>query len=312
MRTTCSPWRIDRSESPANGRGNCSPRCSIARAASRSRPSTASLSRLLAAFPAEAGIVPGFQPIEGRAEQELVRRTLADLMADAESCGDEGLIRDVQCLSRRLGEGGAVDYLQACARRPTRWPRSARTRRSSPMRALMELPDESVEDYIAHHCGDDRFDCELLRAVADANRKWGAPTGLGHVDVDRAVADADADRAGRGPARVAQGGADREGYARSRRARPRPSLITNRMPGASRSSSASSCGFRRRPARRRHRRRPPRGPGVRESLYPGQARGRCRRLQRPDRLDPAPARAARHGRLGALQARPSDRPCAGR
>ena len=39
---------------------------------------------LLAAFPAEAGIVPGFQPIEGRAEQELVRRTLADLMADAE------------------------------------------------------------------------------------------------------------------------------------------------------------------------------------------------------------------------------------
>src|SRR4051794_11402310 len=73
---------------------------------------------LLAAFPAEAGIVPGFQPIEGRAEQELVRRTLADLMADAESSGGEGLIRDVQCLSRRLGEGGAVEYLQACARRP--------------------------------------------------------------------------------------------------------------------------------------------------------------------------------------------------
>ena len=29
--------------------------------------------------------MPGFQPIEGRAEQELVRRTLADLMADAEA-----------------------------------------------------------------------------------------------------------------------------------------------------------------------------------------------------------------------------------
>ena len=73
---------------------------------------------LLAAFPAEAGIVPGFKPIEGRAEQELVRRTLAELMADAEEHGDEVLIRDVQCLSRRLGEGGAVEYLQACARRP--------------------------------------------------------------------------------------------------------------------------------------------------------------------------------------------------
>src|SRR3954451_17426877 len=73
---------------------------------------------LLAAFPAEAGIVPGFQPIEGRAEQELVRRTLADLMAHAEEQRDAMLIRDVQSLSQRLGEGGAVEYLQACARRP--------------------------------------------------------------------------------------------------------------------------------------------------------------------------------------------------
>src|SRR4051794_6318117 len=72
---------------------------------------------LLAAFPAEAGITPGFQPIEGRAEQELVRRTLADLMVDAEARGDDRLIRDVQSLSRRLGEVGAVDYLQACARK---------------------------------------------------------------------------------------------------------------------------------------------------------------------------------------------------
>src|SRR5215218_1618724 len=72
---------------------------------------------LLAAFPAEAGIVPGFQPIEGRAEQELVRRTLADLLANAEANGDEWLSRDVQTLSRRLGETGAVEYLHACASR---------------------------------------------------------------------------------------------------------------------------------------------------------------------------------------------------
>ena len=45
---------------------------------------------LLAAFPEEAGIAPGFRPIEGRAEQELVRLTLADLMADAEGAGDAG------------------------------------------------------------------------------------------------------------------------------------------------------------------------------------------------------------------------------
>jgi ATP-dependent helicase/nuclease subunit A len=139
---------------------------------------------LLAAFPAEAGIVPGFQPIEGRAEQELVRRTLADLMADAEARGDTALIRDVQVLSRRLGEMRAVEYLQACARRAEALkelgPREAIEAR---IRALMNLPEGSVEDYIASNCGDDGFDCDLLQAVAEANRRWGAQTGLGHAEV---------------------------------------------------------------------------------------------------------------------------------
>ena len=63
---------------------------------------------LLAAFPAEAGIVPGFKPIEGRAEQELVRTTLAELLAGAEANGDVRLLDDVRCLSVRLGEEGAT------------------------------------------------------------------------------------------------------------------------------------------------------------------------------------------------------------
>jgi ATP-dependent helicase/nuclease subunit A len=139
---------------------------------------------LLAAFPAEAGIAPGFQPIEGRAEQELVRRTLADLMASAEESGDEALIGDVQKLSRRLSEAGAVEYLQACARRPEALAAlGSREEIEASIRRLMDLPAESIEEYIAHHCGDDRFDCDLLRAVADANRKWGAQTGVGHAEV---------------------------------------------------------------------------------------------------------------------------------
>ena len=139
---------------------------------------------LLAAFPAEAGIMPGFQPIEGRAEQELVRRTLADLMAGAEAGGDEGLIGDVQRLSRRLGETGAVEYLQACARRGGALEAlGSRQDIETSIRVLMNLPAQSVEEYIANDCGDDRFDCDLLRAVAEANRKWGARTGLGHAEV---------------------------------------------------------------------------------------------------------------------------------
>ena len=153
---------------------------------------------LLAAFPAEAGITPGFQPIEGRAEQELVRRTLADLMADAESDGDDSLICDVQCLSRRLGEMGAVEYLQACARRHEALDAlGPRDGIEATVRELMSLPEGSVEDYLARQCGDDGFDCDLLRAIAGANRTWGTSTGQKIVDqIERWLAMNGAERAG--------------------------------------------------------------------------------------------------------------------
>ncbi|MFL6744196.1 MAG: UvrD-helicase domain-containing protein, partial [Sphingomicrobium sp.] len=138
---------------------------------------------LLAAFPAEADIAPGFQPIEGRAEQELVRRTLAELMAEAEERTDRGLVGDVQSLSRRLGEAGAVEYLQLCARKAEALAALGPSDTIEPrVRALLDLPEGSTEEYIAAKCGDEGFDCDLLRAVADANRKWGAQTGLGHAE----------------------------------------------------------------------------------------------------------------------------------
>ena len=62
---------------------------------------------LLAGFPAEAGLTPGFRPIEGREEAALARRTLADMLDGATRGGDLRLIDDVKALSLRLGEGGA-------------------------------------------------------------------------------------------------------------------------------------------------------------------------------------------------------------
>ena len=152
---------------------------------------------LLAAFPAEAGITPGFQPIEGRAEQELVRRTLADLMADAEARGETQLIADVQCLSRRLGEAGAVEYLQACARKPEAMAKLGSAQGIEPiLRSLMRLPEGSVDDYLAAQCADDGFDCDLLHAIASANRTWGTSTGAKIVsDIDGWLAMPAADRA---------------------------------------------------------------------------------------------------------------------
>ena len=139
---------------------------------------------LLAAFPAEAGITPGFAPIEGRAEQELARNTLATLLADSEARGDERLIGDVQCLSLRLGEEGAVNYLMLCARSADAMAALGAAETIQPrMQAMMNLPEESVEDVLAHHLHDERLDRELFEAIADANRRWGVQTGLGHADV---------------------------------------------------------------------------------------------------------------------------------
>ena len=93
----------------------------------------------------------------------------------------------MQCLSRRLGEGGAVDISRPALGAQTRSRGIRRAREIEPkIRRLMELPDGSLPRIISReHCGDDRFDCDLLRAVADANRKWGARSGLGHAESSR-------------------------------------------------------------------------------------------------------------------------------
>jgi ATP-dependent helicase/nuclease subunit A len=138
---------------------------------------------LLASFPEEAGIAPGFKPIEGHAEQELARATLANLLADAEARGDDRLLSDVQCLSLRMGEEGAVAYLLRCARAPNAMAGFGMPETIEPLlRRVMNLPEESIAAYLAHHCHDDRFDCDLLRAIADANRRWGTATGAKIVD----------------------------------------------------------------------------------------------------------------------------------
>ncbi|MCY7281746.1 MAG: double-strand break repair helicase AddA, partial [Sphingomonas bacterium] len=136
---------------------------------------------LLAAFPAEAGITPGFRPIEGRAEQELARRTLADLVADAECGGDTQLIADIQALSMRLGEEGAVSYLADCARRFEAFAGLGPQRGIEPkLRELVGLPAEDVADFLANACNDDSIDCALLQSIKAANIGWATSTGRGH------------------------------------------------------------------------------------------------------------------------------------
>ena len=151
---------------------------------------------LLAAFPAEAGITPGFRPIEGREEQLLARRTLAQLVSDAEGRGNDALIADVQALSRRLGERDAERYLMSCAREPEAMAYFASPDVVEPaLRSRLGLPEGPIEEIVAARCADDSFDCALLSAIAAGHRGWGAKTGLSVAeDIDRWLALAPAER----------------------------------------------------------------------------------------------------------------------
>ncbi|HWI85108.1 MAG TPA: double-strand break repair helicase AddA [Sphingomonas sp.] len=148
---------------------------------------------LLAAFPAEAGLAPGFRPLEGRAEAALARATLGELLVDAERGGDLGLIDDIQKLSRRLGEEKAERYLSLCARAPEALKAlGSREGIEVRVRSALDVPRGDVEEAIEQACAEDRFDCTALRRIVDANRAWGTKTGVDHAELGAAFLAADA------------------------------------------------------------------------------------------------------------------------
>ena len=150
---------------------------------------------LLAGFPAEAGLVPGFRPLEEREEQALAYAALAEMLVEAERGGDLPLVRDVQSLSRRMGEEGAERFLRQCARAPDAMAAlgagiEARLRRA------MGVPDGDIEEVLGLACSDDAFDRRTLEQVAAANAAWGTTRGLDRADViARWLAGSPADRA---------------------------------------------------------------------------------------------------------------------
>jgi len=136
---------------------------------------------LLAAFPVEAGLSPGFRPLEAREESALARETLAHLLVDAEREGRDSAVRAVGALSLRLGEEGAESFLRACARAPAAMTALPMGEGVGPFvrRALLGVDD--VAAAILEGCADPEIDA-MVRRVSQANRAWGTATGTGHAD----------------------------------------------------------------------------------------------------------------------------------
>lgn len=134
---------------------------------------------LLAAFPEEADLAPGTQPIEDRDREVLAHRVLADLLVEAERAGDEKVLDALAMLSVRMGAEGVRAWLMRCAEAREAWfgagawqpPMAANVRR------LLGLAADADESSLGELCADSAFDCEALRLCLAANRAWGTKTG---------------------------------------------------------------------------------------------------------------------------------------
>ena len=69
---------------------------------------------LLAAFPEEAGLIPGTRPMEDRDRELLAHQVLADLLVEWEERGDEEPIAALEMLSLRMGPDKARAWLMRC------------------------------------------------------------------------------------------------------------------------------------------------------------------------------------------------------
>ena len=131
---------------------------------------------LLAAFPMEAGLVPGFRPLEPRAEALLRRQALSDLLVAAEAEGRASVVETIGQLSLRLGEQGAEAFLADCARAGTALEQLP-SGIAPFMRAQLDVPLGDVDAHVRDACTD-AIDREALDAIARLNREWGAKGGV--------------------------------------------------------------------------------------------------------------------------------------
>ena len=76
---------------------------------------------LLAAFPEEAGLVPGTRPMEDRDRELLAHRVLADLLVEWEERGEQGPIEALEMLALRMGADKARAWLMRCAEAREAW-----------------------------------------------------------------------------------------------------------------------------------------------------------------------------------------------
>lgn len=139
---------------------------------------------LLAAFPLEAGLAPGFRAVD-EAEAALLRRDLlATLADDAERHGDVPFLRDMAALSERLGEADALRWLDRCA--DASEALLALPPAIAPyLREAFGLPVSDPYDWLVRWCAGD-VDEAGWRDIEAEYIAWGTTTGTKMATIIRA------------------------------------------------------------------------------------------------------------------------------
>ncbi|MAF62707.1 MULTISPECIES: double-strand break repair helicase AddA [Pseudomonadota] len=132
---------------------------------------------LLASFPEEAGLAPGFRPIEDRDRIQLARDTLGEMLVDAGRRGDTRLSDNLEALSLKLGAEATESFLMRCAAKPDAMDALVGDIRPY-INAALGLKRDEDGSGLAAMCSDALFDIANLEALQDSNVRWGTKTGL--------------------------------------------------------------------------------------------------------------------------------------
>lgn len=134
---------------------------------------------LLAAFPEEAGLVPGTRPMEDRDRDLLAHDVLAEMLVEWEEEGNNTLLDALATLSVRMGADGVRAWLMRCAGAREAWfgPGGWQEPLEGNVRRLLGLAEDAGPESVAALCGDDAFDTISLRRCLAANVEWGTATG---------------------------------------------------------------------------------------------------------------------------------------
>ena len=136
---------------------------------------------LLSAFPVEAGLTPGFKPIEGREADALAAATLSDLVTQSEREGG-AFVRQLQGLSRRLGEDGARSFLGRGAKSLAALE-ALGSGLPGVLRTAFDVPLDYDAGHICSACTDGAFDRAALLDLRAMLAGWGTGRALERLPI---------------------------------------------------------------------------------------------------------------------------------